>query len=84
MRLNFFKDAEPIVIWDTVEKTADGSGWAWTGRVAGTEFGTAALVLTNRAVTGNINSGASIIWQIRTAPDGSVWVREVRPRRRKD
>lgn len=84
MRLNFSRGAEPVVIWEKVEPAAGGDGWAWTGRIAGTEFGSAALVLTNGAVTGNVNTGGGTIWQIRTAPDTSIWVREVRPRRRKD
>jgi hypothetical protein len=84
MRMNFFHDAEPEVIWERVERAAGGGGWAWTGSVPGTEFGTAALILADRTVSGNVNTGGRVIWQIRTAADGSTWVREVRPSRNKD
>jgi len=73
--MNFFADTLLMIRW----KTADQSGGliTWTGMVDGARYGHAVLVVSGRSLTGNFTRGDGLLYQVRTAEDGTVWVREL-------
>lgn len=73
--LNFFGNAMLRVHWQTVEFT--NGAVTWNGAVEGAPPGNATLLFNAGVVTANITRGAGLIYQIRTAPDGTVWLLEV-------
>jgi hypothetical protein len=77
MEMNFFPDVVITVEWTRVEKTSPAPGFTWTGRVAGMPQSQATMVVSGATVTANIARGDGIIFQIRTAADGTWWVREI-------
>ncbi len=77
-RLKLFPDVTRDIVWDP-PRSLPGGAFEWTGRVERTKAGTAALIVTGTAVTGNVNDGGRYLYEIRTAADGVIWVSEMRP-----
>ncbi|MBI3684251.1 MAG: hypothetical protein HY235_28075 [Acidobacteria bacterium] len=63
--------------WRKVEGSPDGQGWTWTGSVDGARYGHAVLISNGSQITANLSRGDGLLYQIRTAADGVIWVREI-------
>jgi hypothetical protein len=75
--MNFFPGVDLIVRWTSVEPVRQPEGLMWKGGVEGEPESRATLSISGKTVTGNINRGNGLIYEIRTAADGQYWVREV-------
>lgn len=78
-KMLFFPDVELVIRWSAVERVQQPAGLVWTGKVEGIAESQATLALSGKTMTGNINPGKGLQYQIRTAIDGGYWVREVDP-----
>ena len=76
-KMNFFPNVDLDVEWTSTEEVRRPDGTVWTGKVVGSPLSQATLAVSGRTVTGNISRGDGMIYQIRTAPDGRWWVREI-------
>ncbi len=75
IEMEFFPNVKLTVNWTSVTPGQPAS--VWTGKVAGTPGGDAFMTVSGKIVTANFNRGNGMIYQIRTAADGSWWVREI-------
>lgn len=73
--MNFFPDAVLMIRWQAVDQSRDRI--IWTGTVDGTPYGHAVLVVSGRSLTGNFTRGDGLMYQVRTAENGTVWIREL-------
>ena len=76
-KMNFFPNVDLDVEWTSTEEVQRPDGTVWTGKVVGSPLSQATFAVSGRTVTGNISCGDGMIYQIRTAPDGRWWVREI-------
>ncbi|MBI3684250.1 MAG: hypothetical protein HY235_28070 [Acidobacteria bacterium] len=74
---NLFSDVRLSVTWTGVDRTDDFSGYVWKGAISGDPKSHAVLIVDGERITGNIARGDGTIYQIRTAADGTQWVREI-------
>ena len=77
MQMMFFQNVDLTVEWTRVERVSQPAGFVWTGRVAGAPMSSATMAVSGNNVTANITRGDGLIYQIRTAPDGRWWIREI-------
>ena len=74
--MNVFPDVVLQVCWNSAEENEQG-GIVWTGSLESAPHGDAVLIIAGRSVTGNISRGNGKLYQIRTAEDGTIWLREI-------
>ncbi len=75
--MNFFPDARIDVEWTHVDKVQNPAGLSWSGKVIGPSQGAATLLISENNITANVPGPGGKAYQVRTTPDGAVWVREV-------
>jgi hypothetical protein len=76
-RMNFFPNVALDVEWTSTEEVQRPDGIVWNGKVVGSPLSQATLAVSGRTVTCNVSRGDGWMYQIRTAPDGRWWVREI-------
>ena len=76
MRLNFFPDKNFEVIWERAARQSGSGLVEWTGRTRGSPIENAAMVVGGGLVTANVIPGNRMVYQVRTAPDSTIWIRE--------
>jgi hypothetical protein len=77
LHMNFFPDVRIDVDWTHVDKVQNPAGLSWSGKVVGPSPAPATLVVSGNSVTANVPGVGGKAYQVRTTPDGAVWVREV-------
>jgi hypothetical protein len=77
VHMNFFPDVRIDVEWTKVEKTQNPAGFVWSGKVIGSSTGSPTLMISGKTVTANIPGSDGMIYQIRSTPEGDLWVAEV-------
>ncbi|MCL5742391.1 MAG: M12 family metallo-peptidase, partial [Acidobacteria bacterium] len=77
VEMNFFPDVSLNVQWSGVRQTDDLKSFVWTGTVAGAPLGEAVLIVSDKMVTGDFSRGDGMVYELRTAADGTHWVREI-------
>jgi len=77
VEMNFFPNVRITVGWNQVERVDRPSGFVWSGTVVGAPAGHAVMAISGKNVTATVTRGDGWIYEIRTAPDGGLWVREI-------
>ena len=77
IEMNFFPNVNITVGWNQVQRTDEPSGFVWSGNVVGAPAGHAVLAISGRNITATVTRGDGWIYEIRTAADGELWVREI-------
>ena len=75
--MNFFPNVNITVDWNMVEHVDQPSGSVWSGTVAGAPAGHAVMAISGKNVTATVTRGDGWIYEIRTTPNGGLWVREI-------
>lgn len=76
MRFNFFRDSKFEVVWERISRQKETGAVEWTGRIGGSPIENAGMVVEGGRVTANVNPGNQKVYQVRTAEDLTIWVRE--------
>jgi len=77
IEMNFFPNVNITVGWNQVEPADQPSGFVWSGKVVGAPAGHAVLAISGKNVTATVTRGDGWIYEVRTAADGELWVREI-------
>ena len=77
IEMNFFPNVSITVNWSQVEHVDQPSGFVWSGTVVGAPAGHAVMAISGKTVTATVTRGDGWIYEIRTTPDGGLWVREI-------